>query len=324
MKKFLKDYFTFNKGDRHGIIVLCFIIFALMFCLSIIHSLSPATTVDFRTFDKLVAELERAEKEAEQLKNTAFGTFEQKKNSYVASESQFSTSAQTLFQFDPNNLPEEKWKALGLSEKQIKIIKHYEEKGGKFYKKEDVKKIYGIQEKLYAQLEPFIHIPGKEPRDSSGRKWKDYKRDTLYKRAELPQKPLPTVSVELNSADTLKLKNLKGIGSAFAKRILAYREKLGGFLSFRQLYEVWGVDSETVKTIIPQLTLDPAMVRKIPLNHCNVSDLKKHPYLNYNIANNIVLYRDRHGDYAKVQDIKQAVLVNEELFRKIAPYLTLE
>ncbi|MBK9670729.1 MAG: helix-hairpin-helix domain-containing protein [Bacteroidetes bacterium] len=117
---------------------------------------------------------------------------------------------------------------------------------------------------------------------------------------------------------------MKGIGSTFAKRILAYREKLGGFVSMKQLNEVWGLDSSTISALQSQISLNPHIVRKIPINYCTVSDLKKHPYFTYNLANNIVLYRDRHGEYQKLEDIKQAVLVNEELFRKIAPYLSLD
>ncbi len=324
MKQFLKDYFTFNKGDRNGILVLLFLILALLFTLSILNALIPTKKVDFVTFDNILKELEAADK-----RNAVFLDTVQQSNQ-LKNSSNFNTRISDtkpelhLHPFNPNTQSPEKWKELGLSPKQITTITHYQEKGGKFFKKEDLKKIYGISESLYLQLEPFIQLPEKEKRDNFESNWDKHKGDSLNKRQTFAQKQETPQQVELNSADTAELKAIKGIGSAFAKRILNYREKLGGFLSFKQLYEVWGVDTETVSKIIPQLTLNTAMVRKIPINHCNVSDLKKHPYLNYNIANNIVLYRDRHGDFTKLQDIRQAVLVNEELFRKIAPYLTLD
>ncbi|MBL0047966.1 MAG: helix-hairpin-helix domain-containing protein [Bacteroidetes bacterium] len=324
MKQFLKDYFTFNKGDRNGILVLLFLILALLFTLSILNALIPTKKVDFVTFDNILKELEAADKGNALFSDTVLQSSQVKNSGNFNSGISHSKPEPHLFPFNPNTQSPESWKELGLSPKQITTITHYQEKGGKFFKKEDLKKIYGISESLYLQLEPFIQLPEKEKRDNFESNWDKQKGDTLNKRQTFAQKQETPQQVELNSADTAELKAIKGIGSAFAKRILNYREKLGGFLSFKQLYEVWGVDTETVSKIIPQLTLNTAMVRKIPINHCNVSDLKKHPYLNYNIANNIVLYRDRHGDFTKLQDIRQAVLVNEELFRKIAPYLTLD
>ncbi len=288
------------------------------------NALIPTKKVDFVTFDNILKELKEAEK-----RNANFSDTLNQANSY-SNSSKFSAKNSSpkpeahFFPFNPNTQSPEKWKELGLSPKQISTITHYQEKGGKFFKKEDLKKIYGISESLYLQLEPYIQLPEKPRQANFESKWNLHKSDSLHNKQEQVQKLETPHQVELNSADTAELKAIKGIGSAFAKRILNYREKLGGFLSFKQLYEVWGVDTETISKIIPQLTLNTAMVRKISINHCNVSDLKKHPYLNYNIANNIVLYRDRHGDFTKLQDIRLAVLVNEELFRKIAPYLTLD
>jgi DNA uptake protein ComE-like DNA-binding protein len=321
MKEFIKDYFTFHKAERNGIIVLLFILSVLLFVLSILHAFVPDTPQDFSSFNAIVAELEKAKTMVSiPAQQEAYSD-----NKESASIEPKSSAPINRFPFNPNQLSSEKWSQLGLSAKQINVIKHYEEKGGHFYKKEDLKKIYGINENLYKELEPFITLPEKNAKNDSGSK-KSWEPKTVLFDKQTPkvESKMSEATVELNSADTAKLKKLKGIGSGFAKRIMNYREKLGGFVSLNQLYEIWGLDSFVVKSILPQISLNTAMVRKIPLNHCNVSDLKKHPYLTYNIANNIVLYRDRHGDFSSLQDIKQAVLVNEELFRKIAPYLTLD
>jgi competence protein ComEA len=321
MKEFIKDYFTFHKAERNGIIVLLFILSVLLFVLSILHAFVPNTPQDFSSFNAIVAELEKAQTMASiPAQEEAY-----RDNKTSASIEPKSSTPKNRFLFNPNQLSTEKWSQLGLSTKQISVIKHYEEKGGHFYKKEDLKKIYGMSENLYQELEPFITLPEKSAKYDTGstKSW-ERKNITFEKQFQKTESKTSEAIIELNSADTAKLKKLKGIGSGFAKRILNYREKLGGFVSLNQLYEIWGLDSAVVKSILPHISLNTAMVRKIPLNHCNVSDLKKHPYLSYNVSNNIVLYRDRHGDYTSLQDIKQAVLVNEELFRKIAPYLTLD
>jgi competence protein ComEA len=322
MKQFLKDYFTFNKGDRNGILVLLFLLFGMLLFMTIRNAFVPADKQDYSSFDKLITELEAIKNSPNE--ESEIPNHYEKSSMPFPNETKNKFKKETkLFPFNPNNLPTEKWQELGLSEKQIRTLKNYESKGGKFYKKEDLKKIYGITKEQFEQLENYIQIPSKEVKFNHPDS--DYSKNFSKKDLSESQTKVPlTAPIEINSADTAKLKNLKGIGSTFAKRILNYREKLGGFISFSQLYEIWGLDSLTVKEVIPQLSLNPLMVKKIDLNHCTISELKKHPYLNYNIANNIVLYRDQHGEYAKIQDLKQAVLVNEELFRKIAPYLTLD
>jgi DNA uptake protein ComE-like DNA-binding protein len=206
-----------------------------------------------------------------------------------------------LFPFDPNNLPESDWLRLGLSEKQIKTIKNYEAKGGKFRKKEDVKKMYCISPELYASLEPYILVPA----DSSKTKH---------------QKLL----VELNSADTTELNKLKGIGSYFARKIAEYRDRLGGFVKKEQLLEIYGFDKEKYDGLSDNISVDISKAKKININNANLGEMKMHPYIKYNLANLIVNYRKQHGNYKSVDGIKQLDLVNDELFAKLAPYLTVE
>ena len=319
MKKFLKDYFSFHKRDRNGIIVLLCIIFILIVLLTYIDFWLPPQKFNTTGFDELVEQIEKAQKDSSVVKKDFYSPQNFSRENKIAEVK----TQQTLFNFNPNNLPEQQWKALGLSDKQIKIIKNYESKGGKFYKKEDVKKMYGISPSLYSSIEPYIQIPPKAPRDSFAKSFTKFMRDTVKK---IPPPPITAkpILVELNNADTLQLKNLKGIGSTFAKRIIAYRERLGGFISYTQLLDVFGIDSLLLETLKPKLTLTPAMIRKIDINHCTVADLKKHPYFKYNIAVNIILYRDQHGPYSRVQDVKNAKLVTDEIFRKIAPYIALE
>lgn len=322
MLTFLKNYLTFNKRDRNGIILLLLLLLIMLAFNTFQDVLVPTESIDFSKFNAAVKMLATAEKSA-----TPNYPNKQPTSIDTIVSQQIQTKSKQLntpFNFNPNNLSEEKWLALGLSEKQIKILKKYESKGGKFYKKEDLKKIYGISDWMYNRLEPYIQIAATKGKDSIHFTDNFPKKDSSKIQPTKTESVNLTQKVELNTADSSLLKKVKGIGSTFAKRILAYREKLGGFVSMKQLNEVWGLDSSTISALQTQISLNPHIVRKIPINYCTVSDLKKHPYFTYNLANNIVLYRDRHGEYKKLEDIKQAVLVNEELFRKIAPYLSLD
>jgi competence ComEA-like helix-hairpin-helix protein len=142
---------------------------------------------------------------------------------------------------------------------------------------------------------------------------------------EKVEKKIPKrVFIELNSADTTDLKTLKGVGSYYAKNIVKYRNQLGGFYEVNQLLEVYGIEQELILNNKDFLMVDSSLVRKININETTAGELKKHPYIHWRIANSIVLYRANHGKYKSVQNIQNSDLVNDELYRKIVRYLTVE
>lgn len=95
--------------------------------------------------------------------------------------------------------------------------------------------------------------------------------------------PLGTV-VELNSADTTALKKVPGIGSVFAKRIIKYRELLGGFYSVEQLGEVYGIDEERYKSMKSWFSADLSAISQLPVNQLSAKELASHPYVSYKQA----------------------------------------
>jgi competence ComEA-like helix-hairpin-helix protein len=133
-----------------------------------------------------------------------------------------------------------------------------------------------------------------------------------------------TTTIELNSADTTQLIQLKGIGSVLASRIVKYRDKLGGFVSKEQLMEVQGIDKEKFDLISSQITLDSSAVKKININTASVETLLNHPYIDKKTAMKIFMHRVNQGDYSDLQEIKKLNFADEQLFSKIAPYLTIK
>ncbi len=125
---------------------------------------------------------------------------------------------------------------------------------------------------------------------------------------------------ELNSCDSAALEKLKGIGPAFARRIVIYRNKLGGFYSLKQLMEVYGMDSARFDLLSSQITIDTMKIRAFDLNQVSSEELSLHPYIRFNLAALIVNYRQKHGKYTAIEDLKKLHLVNAELYSKIAPY----
>jgi DNA uptake protein ComE-like DNA-binding protein len=224
-----------------------------------------------------------------------------------------------LFHFDPNRLDEAGWMKLGFTEKQIKVIRNYREKGGKFYKKEDLAKIYSITPAEYKRLESFIKI---EPIFASKQTSDKIVRSEFPIKGDSEKKFIPAV-VDINDGDTTAFIALRGIGSIFAKRIVKYRESLGGFVSVQQIREIYGLPPETFEAILPYLKISSqTTVSKLAINELDVESLSKHPYISFKQSNAIVNYRNQHGHFQSLEDLKKVILLDDDFSRKIASYLT--
>ncbi len=213
-----------------------------------------------------------------------------------------------FFKFDPNDLSDDKWKHLGLSEKTINTIRKYLKKGGRFYKPEDLKKIYGLKMDWYKRAEPYIQILEIDN--------PDIKTST---RVIVNDKKVPLV--ELNSADSLLLVDLPGIGPVLAGRILKYRNLLGGFVMKEQLLEVYGLPYETFENISRVVNIDTTGITKIDLNKAAYSKLIRHPYMDVYTVKGILNYRDIQGNIIDVNELKTNRIISEESFSRIKPYI---
>jgi DNA uptake protein ComE-like DNA-binding protein len=197
----------------------------------------------------------------------------------------------------------------GLTKKQSKTILNYINKGGKFRIKKDLKRMYSISELKYKELEPFILLP-----DSISPKQYVKKEKKIFK-------PRIFETVFLNSADSSQLVTLRGIGPTYASRIIKFRNQLGGFINKEQLSQVYGLTDSLVSSFGEQLKFDPIEISKLNINTADAKELKKHPYIDWSIANSIVNYRKQHGDYKIIDEIKNSVLIDDSLFNKLKPYI---
>ncbi len=301
MENKLRELFKFNRSEQRGIIILIILILLAGIIPKFIKFSKPDNNVDLQKFRKEIQDFE----------NTQSQTTDSIHHTVDFHNITHSIAEQKLkpFYFNPNNLPAEEWKRMGLSDKQIKIIKNYEAKGGKFYTKADVKKMYCISNTEFAILEPYITIPENTK--------------PVYTHSEVKLSK-PVIAIELNSADTTTLKQLNGIGSAFAKRIVKYRDLLGGFYSINQLGEVYGLPAETVELIKNNITINTSLIKKININQAGIADIKKHPYLKkHEWAKAIIDRRIAKGNYKSVDELKEITVIPEETFVKIKPYLSI-
>lgn len=310
-KQFVGDYLSFTRKERIAVLALVLLIVVVFLLPGMIRSrgeshVAPADT----TWISVAKHLEIKQP------GNRLNTEDQENNNSLQYDRPVNSGVKggAVFYFDPNKLDETGWKKLGLREKTVRTILNYLSKGGHFYKPEDLKKIYGLRPDEYLRLEPYIKIEVSPITETPAR----------YERKEKETANAPNRTVDINTADTSAFIALPGIGSKLAARIVNFRDKLGGFYSTDQVKETYGLPDSTFQKIKPRLQLGTAPVKKININTATLDELKAHPYIKYSLAKPIVAYREEHGAFSKIEDIKKVMAVTEDLFIKISPYLSIQ
>ena len=126
-------------------------------------------------------------------------------------------------------------------------------------------------------------------------------------------------SIGINSADTTELKSLPGIGSFFARNIVEYREKLGGYVESSQLLEVYGFDSVRFAGIFSYIKLDSVATRKVRVNHDDFKTILRHPYIEYEDVKKIIKYRESKGMIKDWESYKN--IINRDPDDRLEMYL---
>ena len=316
-KRVSNNYFNFTRKERNGTIILLMVVL-LLTAIPFVYPL---------VFKEKVIHATDIQHELATLKTTQTDSTKKyyRKNFdegnsgkyYQSSEKKYPDDRikRELFYFDPNTISAAEWKKLGVRDKTINTIQNFITKGGKFRQPEDIKKIWGLHEDEVQRLMPFVKIAATVSTFEPG------KQTTVFNKYESKRF---FEKVDINLADTNALIRLPGIGSKLSTRIISFREKLGGFYSIEQVAETFGLPDSVFQKIRPSLFLKEKKIRLININTASLDELKQHPYIRYNLANLLVQYRTQHGNFSTINDIKKIMTVTEELYNKLAPYLTIE
>ena len=223
------------------------------------------------------------------------------------------------FPFDPNTADSTQLLRLGLQPWQVRNIYKYRAKGGVYRRKEDFARLYGLTVKQYRELEPYIRISSdylpastlvdkREPVEQE-----PVKRDTL----RYPVKIQENEHVVLNTADTTQLKKVPGIGSYYARQIIRYGQRLGGYVNVDQLDEIDDFPKESKKYFV----IVDAHPNRLNINRLTLPQLRRHPYINFFQAKAITDYRRLHGDIKSLNELRLDRDFPEEAIRRLEPYI---
>ncbi len=144
-----------------------------------------------------------------------------------------------------------------------------------------------------------------------------YLYDSTLEKTSIP------VVLEINQADSAQLEKLPMIGGFLAKQIVAYREALGGYYSLAQLLEIKYLKEETWEKLHKQWSCN-GKIKTIHINIADLETLAKHPYIQWTQAKRIVHYREAHGPYKTIDEIRLSKAIPDSMWTKIIPYLAVD
>jgi competence ComEA-like helix-hairpin-helix protein len=296
LRQIIREYFLFSKGERTGLTILIILMIIILIADRLIFYFEKPAVADKEKFDRMLGELKQQESTP--------------------------TDPGSLFHFDPNTIDSAALDCLALPSRVKQNLLRYRMHGGRLKKKEDLRKIYGMNDSVYTVIEAFMNISEEEAYPASVVNTPEAAIEPKNSEARPPDPDtISADKIEINRATVADLMKLYGIGPVLSDRIVKYRNLVGGFHSLDQLTEVYGLKEETLQNIVGQLEVDSTALVPVNINFADARALANHPYLKWDDANRIVRYREKTGFIAdKYQLIQDSVLKNE-VFNKIKPYL---
>ncbi len=221
------------------------------------------------------------------------------------------------FAFDPNTASKTDLLSLGFPKKSANALLNYRSKGGRIYKPDALKKIYGVSASFYESIESLIDINSTQLAGNQPKK---------------PQKPRSTFTsksgkirpqdkkLEINSATQEEWESLPAIGPFHAKNIVKLRQKLGGFYNIKQIKESYRLTDSTFQVIEQYLIIDKRKIQKLDLQRSRFKEINRHPYITYEHTK-LLMKAQREESLYSLEDLKKTGIFNEEELEKLIPYL---
>lgn len=316
-QSWIRDYFSFTKWQRRALMVLipAIIVVALLpWYWQLRQPAQAAGPAELQAVTEWVS--------ADEYRADSSDSFDDRSNQFRQPARSSDATAASYFYFDPNTASLTDWQRLGVRPKAAAGIQKYLSKGGRFRQPDDLLKMYSLPPDQARALIPWVRIASiasTTPASAAARpdsQWAS-RRSTDYK-------PRSMAPIDINTADTSAWIALPGIGSKLASRIVNFREKLGGFSSVAQVAETFGLPDSTFQKIKPRLLTGRGPYRLLAINSATVDELKTHPYIRWNLANAIVQYRQQHGRYQGLADVRKIAIADEATLDKLAPYLSFQ
>lgn len=212
--------------------------------------------------------------------------------------------------FNPNYITDFKGYQIGMSVQEIDRFLEYRKSGNLVNSAKEFQQVTGISDSLLARLQPYFKFS----------KWTKSSKISVAKSNKLWQESF--IKKDINLATMSDLEVVKGVGKVLSKRIIAYRNKLNGFSFNNQLYEVYNLDSLTVKNILSRFEIKQLpKIEKLNINSASFKEILAVPYIDYELTKKIMNYKHKVIVIQSLEELKNIDRFPIEKFDRIALYL---
>lgn len=285
-----KEVFAFNKQEQRGVFFLLLAIFLLQGFYFLLRggyfSTREAAFKPDSEQQRFLDSLEQVTREGEKTK---------------------------LYQFNPNFISEFRGYTLGMTALELDRLYAFRKRNNFINSAGEFQKVTGVSDSMLKILTPLFQFP----------QWASNK--TARKKPLSPLAHETTITVkDLNKTTAGDLQQINGIGTVLSKRIIRFRDALGGFLQDDQLYDVYGLEAEVVERTLKyfKVTAPPEIVL-ININTASVEELAQLIYISFPLAEAIVRYREKVGYIGSFDEISDLEGFPSDKIERIKLYLRL-
>ncbi|MBE7639865.1 helix-hairpin-helix domain-containing protein [Salegentibacter sp. BLCTC] len=284
----IKSHFVFSRSQQNGIFLLLCIIIILQGVYYFLNfrsdgSTEELTTEEIQDFQAQIDSLKQLQADANEVK---------------------------IFPFNPNYITDFKGYTLGMSITEIDRLHRFRNKDKWINSAEDFQKVTGVSDSLLALISPYFKFP-------------DWVVDAQKQKNNTRILPVIPIS-DLNEADVNELQKVSGVGEVLANRIVNYRTKIGGFRSEIQLKDIYGLNYETREKLQKQFRVSKNVnFNLININKAKVLDLVSVPYIKYELAREIIDYRQLHEGIESFAELSKIESFPSDKIDRIQLYLSL-
>lgn len=313
----VKNFLTFTKKDRRSVLLLLLAIALVFVAVKYVYPLVvkeegiDEAVIIAASDSLLVKQIDDSKTYSNDYSNdysnnNGYATYTKKNYDH--------SFTGTMFYFDPNTLDAAGWQKLGIKDKTIASMQKYIAKGGRFRAPDDLKKVWGLRNDEKERLIPYVRIAA-TAQPTYANNYTPYEKKPYEKKVIAP--------VDINAGDSTAFDALPGIGGGFSRRIINFRNRLGGFYKVEQVAETFGLPDSVFQKIKPLLKIEGNDVKKINVNTATEEELKAHPYIRWQLAKVITEYKKQHGNFKALDELKKIILIDAATYNKISPYLTI-
>jgi DNA uptake protein ComE-like DNA-binding protein len=221
-----------------------------------------------------------------------------------------------IFPFNPNYITDYKGYTLGMSPGELDRLFAYRKQKRFVNSAESFQKVTKVSDSLLKTIAPYFKFP----------EWTQKNRQIPVhnnSKSQFKEKEVDKVK-DLNLATIDDFKTIRGIGDKLSARIVKFRDRLGGFVINKQLNDVYGLKPDVVKRVLSNFkVVQPPKIEKININTATAKELSRLVYINYDLAKEIVAFREVNGAYGKVDELVGVKTFPVERIDRIKLYLTL-